>query len=58
MNFKGGFLMKCTDCGQECFDEQFPEVIFSDEENCICEECSIEYEMIGGKVKKRKEYNN
>ncbi len=50
--------MKCTDCGQECFDEQFPEVIFSDEENCICEECSIEYEMIGGKVKKRKEYNN
>lgn len=36
--------MKCTVCGQECFEEQYPEVVFSYEEYCVCEECSIDYE--------------
>ena len=42
--------MKCTACGKECFDEQYPEVVFIDEHNIICEECSIDYEVIDGKV--------
>ena len=45
--------MKCTVCGQECFDEEFPEVVFKDENNCICEECSVDYEEIDGKIRLR-----
>ena len=36
--------MKCTICGQECFDNKYPEVVFKNKTNCICEECSIDYE--------------
>jgi len=46
--------IKCTNCGQECFDDVSPEVVFSDKKNIICEECSIDFEMIGDKVVERK----
>ena len=47
--------MKCTECGQECFDEQFPQVVFLDESNCVCEQCSIDYEEVNGKVQYRQD---
>lgn len=47
--------MKCTACGQECFENEYPEVIFSDSRNCICENCSIDYEEVDGKIELRKE---
>ena len=47
-------VLRCTNCGQECFDDASPEVVFSDKKNIICEECSIDFEMIGDKVVKRK----
>jgi len=47
--------MKCTVCGQECFDETYPEVVFKDEKYCICEECSIDYEEVNGKVQYRQD---
>lgn len=45
--------MICTLCGIECFDNQYPEIVFKDENNCICEECSIDYEEVNGKIKLR-----
>lgn len=48
--------MKCTCCGKECYENKYPEVVFKDEQNIICEECSIDYEMDGNKVKVR-EFN-
>ncbi len=47
--------MKCTVCGQECYNEEFPEVVFIDENNCICEECSIDYEEVNGVVRVRED---
>jgi len=47
--------MKCTACGQECFDETYPEVMFSDDTHCICEECSMDYEEVGFKVQFRED---
>ena len=47
--------MKCTSCGQECFEEKYPEVVFQDENNCICEECSIDYEEVNDKIQYRRE---
>lgn len=47
--------MKCTSCGQECFDEHSPEVVFKDDNNCICEECSIDYEEVDGVIQLRKD---
>lgn len=50
--------MKCTCCGKECFLEEenkHPEIVFVDERNIICEECSINYEMDGNEVKIRKD---
>lgn len=47
--------MKCTSCGNECFDNKYPEVVFADGKNIICEECSIDYEMNGNKVEVRKD---
>lgn len=49
--------MKCTACGQECFDNQYPEVVFRDEENCICEDCSIDYEEVNGEIRLRGNQN-
>lgn len=48
--------MKCTCCGNECFWEEenkYPEVVFWDERNIICEECSIDYEMDGNGLRVR-----
>lgn len=45
--------MFCTSCGKECFDNQYPEVVFKNENNYICEECSIDYEEIKGKICER-----
>lgn len=45
--------MKCTCCGNECYPEpmgKHPEVVFQDERNIICEECSIDYDMDGNEV--------
>lgn len=45
--------MKCTCCGNECHDQKYPEVVFMDETNIICEKCSIDYEQKEGKVIRR-----
>ncbi len=42
--------MKCTVCKQKCYNDQYPEVVFKDEDNCICENCSIDYEEVNGKI--------
>lgn len=50
--------MKCTCCGKECFwehENKYPEVVFWDERNFICEECSIDYEQDGNEVRVRKD---
>lgn len=52
--------MKCTVCGQECSpihktSRYVPEVIFIDEHNIICEECSIDYEEVNGKLQPRRD---
>jgi hypothetical protein len=47
--------MICTNCGKECFDNESPEKVFKDLYNCICEDCSIDYVEIDGRVQKREE---
>lgn len=47
--------MKCTACGQECFEETNPEVVFQDEKKCICSECSIDFEEVNGVVQFRQD---
>ena len=42
-------MMKCTACGNECFDETYPVVCFEGNGKLICEECSIDYEDTGDK---------
>lgn len=37
----GGFNMKCTCCGKECYNDNYPEIVFNDGKNIICEECSM-----------------
>ena len=44
---------RCSCCGEECFESDYPEVVFRDEENAICENCSIDYEQANGQVRKR-----
>lgn len=36
-------MEKCSNCGQECFYTQSPEIVFTDENNIICEDCSIDF---------------
>lgn len=43
----------CACCGEECFESDYPEVVFRDEENVICENCSIDYEQANGQVRRR-----
>jgi hypothetical protein len=45
--------MKCQDCNRECFQDKYPEVVFRDECHCICEDCSIDYEEVKGKIQLR-----
>ena len=52
---KSSNIMKCTVCGQECYDETYPEVVFKDEKYCVCEECSIDYEEVNSKVQYRQD---
>ena len=47
--------MRCTCCGKECYENKYPEIVFKDELNVICEECSIDYDMNKGKVIIRKD---
>jgi len=47
--------MKCTACGNKCFDDIYPQVVFQDEKKCICEECSLDFEQIDGVVQFRKD---
>lgn len=35
--------MRCTNCGQECYYTQSPEIVFTDDKNVICEDCSIDF---------------
>jgi uncharacterized Zn ribbon protein len=51
----GGNKMNCTSCNQECFENQSPEIVFRDKENCICEECSIDYEEVNEKIQLRED---
>lgn len=52
--------MKCTCCGKTCYesDELYPTIVFQDEKNTICEECSIDYDMEYGKVVVRYDLRN
>lgn len=45
--------MKCTVCNQECFLDSYPEVVFTDDTHCICEECSVDFEEIDGYIFER-----
>ena len=47
----------CTECKEKCYDNQYPEIVFTDEKKIVCENCSIDYEEINGKIIKRKTYN-
>lgn len=47
--------MKCTCCGKECYNDNYPEIVFKDDKNIICEECSIDYTEVNGKIQKRKD---
>ena len=49
--------MKCTSCGKECYEEQYPEVVFQNETHCICEECSIDYEELENGIIQLREEN-
>jgi hypothetical protein len=43
--FKKGVSMKCSCCGEECFEDRYPEIVFVDNEGIvICENCSINFE--------------
>ncbi len=42
--------MKCSCCGEECFENEYPEIVFTDNEHCICENCSIDFEMEDGVI--------
>lgn len=48
-------MMKCSVCRKTCYDEQYPEVVFKDKKYCICEECSIDFEEVKGKVQFRQD---
>lgn len=43
----------CTNCGGICYPDMYPEIVFSDDEHCICELCSIDYETVNGEIRKR-----
>lgn len=43
----------CLVCEKECFENQYPEVVFKDGKHCICENCSIDYEEVNGKIQLR-----
>lgn len=45
----------CTVCGGRCYESKSPEIVFRTEEDIICENCSIDYEEVDGKVVKRKD---
>lgn len=47
--------LTCTSCGKECFENDYPEIVFRDENNCICEECSIDYDEVDGIVQLRED---
>jgi hypothetical protein len=36
--------MKCTSCNDTCYDNSYPEIVFLSEKECICENCSIDYD--------------
>lgn len=45
-------MLKCTNCGQVCYYDKSPEVVFTDKNNIICEDCSIDfYEADDGTIK-------
>jgi len=49
-------MMKCTACGQECFEDViYPQAVFWDDKKCVCEECSIDFEDVNGVVQFRKD---
>jgi len=48
-----GIEQVCTECGGACFDNSYPEVVFSDSENRICENCSIDFEEVEGRLQRR-----
>jgi len=47
------FHIKCTVCGKECYNDKSPEIVFWDYRHCICENCSIDFEEVNGKVQYR-----
>ena len=49
-------MMKCTACGQECFEDViYPQAVFWDNKKCVCEVCRIDFEEIGDVVQFRQD---
>ena len=36
--------LSCTICNVDCFENQYPEIVFKDSNSVICELCSIDFE--------------
>lgn len=46
-------MAKCTNCGQECYYTQSPEIVFTDDKNIICEDCGTDFcETEDGTIRK------
>lgn len=46
----------CIICGQQCFHNYSPEIVFSNANGIIiCEDCSIDYEERDGEIRYRKD---
>jgi hypothetical protein len=45
--------IRCTSCGRLCYENKSPEIVFRNAEICICENCSIDYEEVDGKIRLR-----
>lgn len=43
----------CTECGNYCFDDASPEIVFIDENRVVCEDCSIDFEEVDGVLRMR-----
>lgn len=46
-------MKKCTSCNKRVYGNKYPEIVFSDKSHIICEDCSIDYEEINGKIQLR-----
>lgn len=48
-------MSRCIVCGQTCYIDKLPEIVFRRGQICICSDCSLDYENINGKLQRRRE---